>query len=265
MSATTHQVNAFWYRGGLGEREVVCLTSFVQHGYGVDLYSYDEGLSAPDGVTVRRAASVIPESEVFFYDDDWVVGKISAFSNLFRYAVLHARGGWWIDTDVICLRRLPEPEGFLAGVQEEEVVNTAVMFAPAGTALVAEAIAECRAIGKKAKWGQGGPALLSRLVKRHGLADAMLASPEFYPINWSEAVSMLLLPENAAAARRRCASSRTLHLWNEMFGRAGIPKHLFPPAGSFLAELFEEIGFGAAGRQMLEADFVRARLDEAEG
>ena len=31
-------------------------------------------------------------------------GSLAAFSNLFRYKLLLERGGWWVDTDVICLR-----------------------------------------------------------------------------------------------------------------------------------------------------------------
>jgi hypothetical protein len=42
---------------------------------------------------------------VFFYGDRAGIGRgsVSAFSNLFRYYLLHQMGGWWVDADVVCL------------------------------------------------------------------------------------------------------------------------------------------------------------------
>jgi hypothetical protein len=165
---------------------------------------------------------------------------------------------------VICLRRLPERDDFIAGFQEEGIVNSAIMFSPPGTALMRDAAKECRMIGKKAKWGDAGPQLITRMIKLLDLFDAVLPAPNFYPINWDEAVAMLLLPENAATARQRCSSSHTLHLWNEMFGRVGVSKTAIPPVGSFLHQLFEEAGFDTSGNEMLDPEFVRMKLASEE-
>jgi hypothetical protein len=188
------------------------------------------------------------------------VGKVAVFSDLFRYEVLAARGGWWIDTDVICLRRLPEGHRFIAGFEEEGLVNGAVMFSPPGTGLMRDAAQECRAIGKKAQWGEVGPRLITRLMELHKLFDAVLPIADFYPIHWNEALAMLLLPENATAARQRCAASYTLHLWNEMFGRAGVSRTSIPPVGSFLYEFFERAGLDTSGKEVLDPEFVRMKL-----
>ena len=40
---------------------------------------------------------------MFFYTDALHVGSVAGFSNLFRYELLRRDGGWWVDTDVLCL------------------------------------------------------------------------------------------------------------------------------------------------------------------
>lgn len=40
-------------------------------------------------------------------------GSYSAFSNQFRYTLLYDKGGWWVDTDVVCLRRFDFDDDFV--------------------------------------------------------------------------------------------------------------------------------------------------------
>src|SRR5262245_43937505 len=95
-------VRTFWYGERLSPYEQLCFTSFVAHGHTLMVYAYTK-LEVPPGVTVVDAATVIPESSVFVYSSGEGAGSPSAFSNLFRYELLYRYGGWWSDTDVICL------------------------------------------------------------------------------------------------------------------------------------------------------------------
>ena len=99
----------------LSPYEQFCLKSFVDCGYAVDLYTYDLALVVPAGVRVCDAAELISPDEVFVYQaEGFGKGSPSAFSNYFRYKLLVEKGGWWIDTDVVCLTdRIPAVDEFL--------------------------------------------------------------------------------------------------------------------------------------------------------
>jgi hypothetical protein len=185
--------------------EECCLRSFVDHGHEVVLFSYDQ-LDLPPGARLLAADEIVPESEraAFFA---MAPGQFGQFSDLFRYELLHARGGWWVDTDMLC----PAPD-----LSEEEIVigrklsikrrnryriNGAVMRFPAGHALLEEATTFMRAnadlIGSS--WRSvAGPDLLTRLVPQYGI-EAQETSL-FYP-NRGRCQLEFLRPREA---RRSC-------------------------------------------------------------
>ena len=99
-----HRFQSFWYGGGLSPYEFLCLKSFIDCGHAFDLYTYDPDLAVPAGVQVRDASELIDRSEVFVYQPEgFGKGSPSAFSNLFRSKLMVEKGGWWTDTDVVCL------------------------------------------------------------------------------------------------------------------------------------------------------------------
>jgi len=66
---------------------------------------YEEPRGVPEGVTVRDASEILPAERMFRCPSGTLnEGSLSGFSNLFRYTLLQRIGGWWVDTDVCCLR-----------------------------------------------------------------------------------------------------------------------------------------------------------------
>ena len=56
-----------------------------------------------------------PTDHVLTYRNDISRGGFALHANLFRYAMLHRLGGWWIDQDVILLRQeLPAQDIFFS-------------------------------------------------------------------------------------------------------------------------------------------------------
>ncbi len=103
------EVNSFW-ADELTALERLCMSSFVQSGITYNLYVYDEPAGVPAGVAVRDASEILPRDQVFRYNaGNFNRGSVSGFSNLFRYSVIHQRGGWWIDTDICFLRDFDQP------------------------------------------------------------------------------------------------------------------------------------------------------------
>jgi hypothetical protein len=113
-SSVRHTFQSFWHGEALSPYELFCLKSFIACGYAVDLYTYDVNLVVPAGVRVCDAAELASRDEVFVYQSEGLgKGSPSAFSNYFRYKLLAEKGGWWIDTDVVCLTdRIPVVDEF---------------------------------------------------------------------------------------------------------------------------------------------------------
>ena len=123
-----HIFQSFWNGGELSPYERLCLKSFIDHGHRVALYTFHH-LTVPIGVELRDASELIPESEYFVYKEGPGAGSPSAFSNLFRYKLLATKGGWWIDTDVICLANSIPKSSFFAAYESLDTINGAVLFA----------------------------------------------------------------------------------------------------------------------------------------
>src|SRR5262245_32867798 len=98
-------MQSLWIGGNLSTMETIAIKSFIHHGHRYHLYAYDD-IPVPTGCFLMNAETILPKKLIFQYGDaaGEVKGSYSAFSNLFRYQLLLQNGGYWVDTDVICLR-----------------------------------------------------------------------------------------------------------------------------------------------------------------
>jgi len=188
---------------------------------------------------VLDANEILPRSEIFFYQQGDGKGSVACFANMFRYRLLMLRGGWWVDTDVVCLSsKVPEGEIFMERESEELICNAVIKF-PEGHEFVKTLYEKSREAGKNVKWGQTGPQLITSLAKQTGLWDRTGLQEQAYPIHWEEAfLPVTALGRSATYERTRSASF--LHLWNEIFRREGSLALHHPPDGSFLADLYKK-------------------------
>jgi hypothetical protein len=231
------------------------MKSFIDNGHKYDLYSYDTPV-VPQGIRVLDANEILPQSEVFYYRHADGRGSVAGFANLFRYRLLLLRGGWWVDTDVVCLSsQVPQGEIYLER-EEEEIIGNAVLKFPRGHALV-KALYECSCkAGKDIRWGETGPQLTSDLTKQMGLWDQARLREHAFSINWRDAF-LLVTKSGRQATQERTRSASFLHLWNEVFRRdASIALHN-PPNGSFLADLYIKHG---VQRRFPAALFINYKL-----
>jgi mannosyltransferase OCH1-like enzyme len=215
-------IQTLWIGEALSPMERLCLTSFLQHGHDVHLYVYEEVRNIPAGVTVRDAAEILPASRIFRYREH---NSVAGFANFFRYKLLHERGGWWVDTDIICLRPFTFEDEYVFGAEisyKQRIVNNCVIRASAGSAIMERAWHTCDARDPTTlKWGETGPKLLTQLVEELGL-DRYVQGPEvFCPIPWSE-WRKLAYPDTKLKFPR---TTRAVHLWNEMWRRNGVDKN----------------------------------------
>jgi Glycosyltransferase sugar-binding region containing DXD motif len=232
---------SFWSGPELTPLEQLCVQSFLEHGYGFVLYAYGDVANVPDGCSVENAEEILPEDDVFLHDEGIHAESVGAFSDVFRYHLLRARGGWWVDTDVICLRGdVPESE-YVFAEQESGLVNGAILRAPAGSRLLALACERSRAADTGTRFGSVGPRLLTDVVGELGLASHAWPGAALYPIGWNEALDTLD-PDRRTTLEERSMDSYFFHLWGEMLRVHNVLKTVRPPGGSYLAAMYERYG-----------------------
>jgi len=232
------------------------MASFVANGHDVKLHVYDEPSGVPAGVGLVDAGATLPESSVFRYKN----GSVAGFANWFRYRLLHAEGGIWSDTDVVCLRPFDFPQPEVFAWEDTKHVNVAVLGLRKGDPLAEWMAKSCKSpnrvlpydrigtVRHKVKrrflegnargniaWGEYGPRGFTRALRHFDRLQQALPSGEFYPIHYREWLTLFepVTPEMSA----RIADSHAVHLWNEMARRKpGFDKNAGFPADS----LFEQ-------------------------
>lgn len=261
---------SFWFGDSLPQYQQLALKSFVDHGHTFHLYTYD-ALEAPAGVELKDAQTILPREKIFFYKRSEGLANIAGFSDLFRFHLLHDHGGWWVDTDVICLsNQIPEPEIYL-GWQDHRLVGSAIMRLPKGSAITLELCEAAERAGNDIGFGEIGPGLVTRVAKERGLSDHLVPQKEIYPINPFEALNVLI-PSKAEDVRNKVGDAPFLHLWNEMFGRAAILGWVAPPQGSYIRELFsrheiplsDRYCYSAGEMERININFLRAMGAESQ-
>jgi hypothetical protein len=113
------RLQTFWTGKPLSRLERAALISYVNCGYTVDLYTYNPLSEFSDRVPrsphihVHDAREILPESSLFQYSGRAEVGKRDdaysylPFSDLFRFTMLHKKGGAWMDLDVFLVKPIP--------------------------------------------------------------------------------------------------------------------------------------------------------------
>src|SRR4051812_44012710 len=80
--------------------EQLAIRSFLHHGHEFRLYTYQPVENLPPGTVELDAAEILPASAIF---ESASHKTFAGFSNFFRYKLLLEKGGWWVDSDVVCL------------------------------------------------------------------------------------------------------------------------------------------------------------------
>lgn len=231
-------VQSFWFGGELSPYEGLSLKSFLNHGFEFHLYSYENTLQVPPGVILKNANEIIPQTRAFSLESGVAQGSWSIFSDIFRYQLLFHRGGWWVDTDVVCMKEDFPSEEIVCGLEMDGKINNAIMRFPKGHPAMRDCAKIADQIGQNGTWGDTGPTLLTEIIRKHDLERFAKPKQSFYEISWSE-IELLYDPKAKDDLVLRTDNALTIHLWNEMTRRAVINKFIGVPEGCLLNELFE--------------------------
>ena len=94
-------IQGLWVGPELSVMEQLSVSSFLRHGHQYHLYVYDDVKNIPAGTVIKDGNEILSASRIFQYKQQ---ASYSGFSNFFRYKLLLERGGWWVDTDTVCLK-----------------------------------------------------------------------------------------------------------------------------------------------------------------
>lgn len=168
-------VHGMWIGKQLSRIELLTMESFHRQGHEFHLWAYDEiETPLPAHVLLHDATEIIPRHRVFSYrrQHKWGQGKGSyaGFSDIFRYKLLHEKGGWWADMDVACLRPLDFAEEYVFRNHDQLAMVGNLMKCPKGSPLMLDcykrAIAEVDS--ENTDWFKP-IRILNEMVEKHDL------------------------------------------------------------------------------------------------
>ncbi|HWN11944.1 MAG TPA: glycosyltransferase [Pyrinomonadaceae bacterium] len=217
---TNRVIQGLWIGPGLSVMEQLSIASFLGNGHEYHLYVYDALKNIPTGTVVRDANEILPSAKIFQYREQ---KSYAGFANFFRYKLLLERGGWWVDTDTICLKPFDFPEDHIFATEicrGSEVVTSGLIKAPTGSRVMAYAWDVCQT--KKPEllsWGETGPRLMGEAVSEFSLEKNVKPHQTFCPLGFAEWDRVLLPNENIDLE-----DSYAIHLWNERWRATGQDK-----------------------------------------
>ncbi|HEV7475029.1 MAG TPA: glycosyltransferase [Pyrinomonadaceae bacterium] len=223
LSGLNKTVQGLWIGPALSAMEQLSIASFLQHGHQYHLYVYEDVKNIPAGTVVRDAGEILPASSIFQYPRS---PSYAGFANFFRYKLLLDRGGWWVDTDTICLRTFDFADEYVFSSQtnerRSESANCGIIKAPPGSEAMAYAFKVCQTKDPaRLVWGETGPRLMAKLVRKFSLEQYLKTHHVFCPVAYQEWRDVLRPGVGKLLDDRTYA----IHLWNEMWRAAGQDKN----------------------------------------
>src|SRR5271166_1977550 len=178
-------IQSLWVGTRLSTMERLSIASFLHHGHDYHLFSYGPVEGLPAGAIIEDARAILPQSMIFTYRD---FDSYAGFANYFRYKLLYERGGWWVDTDTVCLQPFDFEEAYVIASEptaEGDVATTSFLKAPPGSAAFGYAWEYCRSrTPRDLAWGETGPRLVAKVVSRFSLQPYQQPSEVFCPLGY---------------------------------------------------------------------------------
>lgn len=239
-------INAIWVGSDLGQVHTACLRSFLRHGHRVILHCYDPPKDTPEDIEIADAEELLPEDHITRHHE---AKNFALLSDLFRYEILRAGLGLYVDCDVYCLRPIEDAD-YIFGWQSSRSINSAVLKLPTHCPVLSELCAikdnpyfepPWRKVRRRTlEWlrgpappvpledlprGTAGPIALTFYAMKHGIDRWASPIDRFYPLHWHN-VPLLLDP---ALSLRELTTHRTdaIHLYryrHDPLIREGVPE-----------------------------------------
>ncbi len=248
-------IQSLWIGKELSTLERLCICSFIRNGHDFHLYTYEKVDNVPDETIVMDANEIIEKEEIFTYNN----GSYAGFADWFRWELLYAKGNFWVDMDVICLRPFLFDTDIIFGL-EREVASVGVLSFPVKHNISNTMKYICKYPNMllsydsikirlkkirrrnnndsrdKIAWGEaGGPVGFTRILHYLNLLREDKDYNYFYPVHftcWHSVFDGSISEEILSGC-----NTFSIHLWNEMIRRACLDKNQTFPENSLFEKL----------------------------
>jgi len=220
-------IQGLWIGDKLSTLERLSLSSFIKNGHEYHLYTYNDIENIPDNVIIKDGREILPKEEIFSYQSGEGRGSFSAFSNFFRYKLLSDKGGWWVDTDMICLKPFDFNDEYVFSsehyvTKNEDVVTSGIIKAPKDSEIMKRNWEICKSKDPmKIVWGEVGPRLVREAVENFSLNKYVKSHQTFCPLGFEEWHKVI----NPNIQLKFGEDVYAVHLWNEMWRRSNADKN----------------------------------------
>lgn len=231
-----------FYHGVLNELHVACLNSFVQNEYEVHFYTYtptrNENLKPEIKIYDANEIMNFNDSMRYLQNSKFVGNSIALFADVFRLELIYKKGGWWVDTDVFCNKRLNQSfssVSFIAGFEDVRCrqINNAIFYSIKEHWILKtllDTAYQRLEDHQQAIWGLVGPKLFTEVLSniRDNKEIYIFTNEEFYPIipNLIPFTFHLILNE------KKIRSSSFIHLYESTLRFRLTDRH--SPLNTFL-------------------------------
>ena len=228
-------IQSLWIGEEISVIEKLCMASFVANGHEFHLYTYSNLEGVPDGVIIKDANIILPESQIFTYCN----GSYAGFADWFRWELLLKCGNFYVDMDMICLKPFDFQDDIVFGKEDVTLSCPAVIKFPKGHYLSKFMVDVCqypnklrgydglrtkiRKLSRKfflgnrkrnVSWGEaGGPVGFTNVLKYFDLFESGKPFTYFFPIhyaNWK-----CIFDDTLKNDPSLFFNTFAIHLWNE--------------------------------------------------
>ena len=217
----------------MNQLELLSINSFLKCGHTFHLYTYEEIPNIPKNVKVKDANKIIPMEDIQFLKDDKL-----PFSDIFRYKMLHDKGNYWVDLDMVCLKPLDFKtpyvfssertiqKGAYRNRKDEMTSNIGILKAPRKSKFYLELYQACiKEVNKtkKAKKPIQFMVLMRSFLKEYKFEKYVFPPEYFCPLDWwntKEAFKPPCCPDKYGVVgypvNKIMKESYTVHLWRSI-------------------------------------------------
>ncbi|RED18424.1 hypothetical protein [Pontivivens insulae] len=202
MTDTPAPVGSLWIGGYLSFLERICLKSYVDAGQPFTLYTYEPIDDVPEGIEVRDAREVYPETNIMMHT---AKRSPAIHSDIFRVKMIAQTGKIWADLDAYCVKPLKPTNGYLFGWLSKFRIGSGVLALPQDSPALAGLDAYLATGGalppwwdeqrqadyleageplefSAMKWGTTGPLALTHFLRESGEIEHASPPEVLYPI-----------------------------------------------------------------------------------
>jgi hypothetical protein len=224
-------IQGLWVGPRLSTLEYIGINSFLKAGHEYHLYTLGPVANVPAGTTVLDARSVMDE-----YTPEQFPA-LASYADFFRHKLLLTKGGYWVDSDTICLKPFDFPSPYVFSSERTSggsQCNAGIIKVPGPDSEFSRLCWEkCKRLDStKVRWTEAGVENTTERVRDLRLGKYVKRPEVFCPIDWWGVRKLV-----SSKPLNVWEDTAAVHLWNEMWRKYSLDKDGSYPHTSMYEEL----------------------------